>query len=63
MNVDGTLVPFKTRIIIFGQAVNSMKLHVVALSGMKFLNLNQQEFFEKMVFSKNNQFFEKTVKY
>ena len=38
MNVDGTLVPFKTRIIIFGQAVNSMKLHVVALSGMKFLN-------------------------
>ena len=61
MNVDGTLVPFKTRIIIFGQAVNSMKLHVVALSGMKFLN--QQELFEKMVFSKNNQFFEKTVKY
>ena len=61
MNVDGTLVPFKTRIIIFGQAVNSMKLHVVALSGMKFLN--QQEFFENMVFSKNNQFFEKTVKY
>ena len=61
MNVDGTLVPFKTRIIILGQAVNSMKLHVVALSGMKFLN--QQEFFEKMVFSKNNQFFEKTVKY
>ena len=60
-NVDGTLVPFKTRIIKFGQAVNSMKLHVVALSGMKFLN--QQEFFEKMVFSKNNQFFEKTVKY
>ena len=61
MNVDGTLVPFKTRIIIFGQAVNSMKLHVVAVSGMKFLN--QQEFFEKMVFSKNNQLFEKTVKY
>ena len=61
MNVDGTLVPFKTRIIIFGQAVNSMKLHVVAVSGMKFLN--QQEFFEKIVFSKNNQLFEKTVKY
>ena len=61
MNVDGTLIPFKTRIIIFGQAVNSIELHVVALSGMKFLN--QQEFFEKTVFSKNNQFFEKTVKY